>query len=97
MGGITDHFPQILFHACAEFLGHEDAETLGQALDNPQHHPVHPVGCAQGGKGVYSQGPANHHGIHHGVKLLEYIADHQRQCKGKDQGKGLSLSHVFDS
>ena len=65
-------------------LGHQNPEALRQSLNNAQHHPVHPVGGAEGGQCPHTQRFSYDHRIHHGIQLLKYIADHQRQSKSED-------------
>ena len=94
-GRIADDVPKAAVVPRAELLGHEDGEALGKALDNAQHHPVQPVGGAQGGQSVHAQEFAHHHGVHHGIKLLENIAHHEGQGKGEDEPCGTALGHAL--
>ena len=82
---------------CAELLGHQDAEALGQTAEYTQHQPVQPVGGTQGCQSTDLQCFAHHHGIYHGIHLLEDVAHHQGQGEGYNQRKGAALRHGLDS
>ena len=79
----------------AEFPGHEDAETLGHALDHAENHPVEPIRGTQRCQRIDAQRLAHHHGVHNGVELLEHIAHHQRQGEGNEQRQGSAHGHIF--
>ena len=83
-GGFADDVPEPVMLPRAELPGHEDAEALGEPLDNTQHHPVQPVRRPQRRQRGHAQIFPHHHGVHHGVELLKHIAHHEGQREGED-------------
>ena len=91
--GVPYGFAKFRCSARAEMLCHQDSESLGQSLNDSEHHPVHPVSGAQCGQRMHSKGFSHYHGIHDRIELLKYVADHQRKREGKDQGNRPSFGH----
>ncbi len=93
--GIGDDLPQLPVLARAEFLGHQDGEALGKALDDPQGQPVQPVHRPQRGQRIHPQHLAHHGGIHHGIHLLEDVPRHQGKGEQEQQLPGRPFRQCF--
>ena len=94
--GVDRHMAQLPGMVRAEFLGHPDGKSLGEALDHAEHHPDQPVCGPDGRDRADAQHLADNHGVRDGIKLLEQAADHQRKGKRKDEPAGIAGGHIFN-
>jgi CubicO group peptidase (beta-lactamase class C family) len=95
--GAANNSAEILKLLRAEFSRHQNTKALGNTLNHTENHPVEPVGCAQCSKGIYAQRLAHHHGIHHGIKLLEDVTHHHRKGEPDDQPRRGAFCHIKSS
>ena len=82
---VSQRFTQIFEILCPIILGELNrkslSESCGYSCDNP-HQKVNSTQC---GKSLHTCNLANNHGIHHCIKLLTDIPQHQGNCKKNDQ------------
>ena len=92
--GLSQNDPQTVQIPFAVFLAHADGEALGEALSDAEEHPVEPVHGAQGSQCGEAHAPPHDGHVHHGVQLLEDIAEHQGEGKGKQQLQWAAACHI---
>ena len=61
--------------------GPRDGESGADAVAQAQHQKVDGIGGANPGQGLVTQEVAHHHGVHHGVELLEQETQQKRHHK----------------
>ena len=74
-------------------LGDLNGKSLGKTGGNSKEHPVEPVNGAKGSQCIKTDTASDNGCVHHRIHLLKQIAQHQWQCKGKQQFYRLSLRH----
>lgn len=92
-GGV-DCFVDALGILCAKPLGDDDAGAHRNAREKAHQHIDDGGGGAHRSQCLFADIVAHHDGVHRVVKLLEQIADHQRQSKGDQVLPDLALGHV---
>ena len=88
-GGHGDGLTEAVVVLSAEALGDQDREALGEAGGHPLNQPDDPFADPQCGEGLHPHHLADDDGIHHGVHLLEDVAQHQGQGEKEDELCGL--------
>ena len=79
----------------AETLRHINGKSLCKSLYHTEHQPVQPVRSADRRQSMYAQRLTDNSRVHHSIKLLKYITEHQRDRKGKNQLCRYSLRHIL--
>ena len=93
---VCQRFTQIFEILCPIILGKLNGKSLGESGGYSCDNPHQKVNSAQCCKSLYTCNLANDHGIHHCIKLLTDIPQHQGNCKKNDQPSRRTGGHILN-